>query len=256
MIAALVCDRDDKEREALLRDCRRQVAESCEEELRLEEASDDSPLQDAAGAELLVNLLYYDFQGGQSVEALRSFRRTNNDACVMLVTDAAVSPLEYLRPGVAPDSLVFRPLDEERLKERNREFVENYLERIRNHETDDSFLVETREEKVRIPYSQIYYFEAREKKLYVRTLHEEYSFYDTMEALEGRLPEGFQRCHRSYIVNMGKIRRLVSTENYLELDRQLGVPVSRGYKSRMLQILQKKGETIKQETREGEPAET
>ena len=244
MIAALVCDRDDKEREALLRDCRRQVAESCEEELRLEEASDDSPLQ-AAGAELLVNLLYYDFQGGQSVEALRSFRRTNNDACVMLVTDAAVSPLEYLRPGVAPDSLVFRPLDEERLKERNREFVENYLERIRNHETDDSFLVETREEKVRIPYSQIYYFEAREKKLYVRTLHEEYSFYDTIEALAARLPEGFQRCHRSYIVNMSRIRKLVSTENYLELDHQLGVPVSRGNKLRILQILQKTGETAK-----------
>ena len=84
---------------------------------------------------------------------------------------------------------------------------------------------------MQIPFSQIYYFEARDKKLFVRTKNEEYAFYDTIESLARLLPEHFQRCHRSYIVNMEKIYRIVPSENYIELTEQIGVPVSRSYKS-------------------------
>ena len=91
--------------------------------------------------------------------------------------------------------------------------------------------MDTREEKLLVPYAHIYFFEARDKKLFVRTRHGEYAFYDTMEALERRLPENFRRCHRSYIVNMEKVLRYLPAENYLELADRIGVPVSRSYKA-------------------------
>ena len=230
MIAVLICDRDDAERGLLNQDCRKQIAENCGEDLRLDMVTNDDALTRAANAEQLVNLLYYRFLKGQSVQALRGFRKRCGDAMVMLITDSSVSPLEYLRPGIAPDALLLRPLEQERLSETNREFVTSFLERFQ--ESEGRFLVDTREEKVLIPWSHIYYFEARDKKLFVRTRHEEYAFYDTMEKLEARIPDSFQRCHRSYIVNTAKITRVISAENYLELTDGIGVPLSRSYRAR------------------------
>ena len=230
MIAILVCDRDERERELLDRDCREQVAGHSDEELRLDCVPDDDALARVTEAERLINLLYYSFQRGQSIQTLREFRKRCGGAMLMLITDSSVSPLEYLRPGVAPDALILRPLDAGQLREVNREFVSSFLERFQIAETEDRFLVDTREEKTLIAWSNIYYFEARDKKIFLRTRYEEYAFYDTMERLESRLPNAFRRCHRSYIVNTDKITRMIPSDNYLELADRLGVPLSRGYR--------------------------
>ncbi|MBQ9493757.1 MAG: LytTR family transcriptional regulator DNA-binding domain-containing protein [Oscillibacter sp.] len=237
MIAVLVCDRDGRERELLSQNCRKQIAGSCEEELHVDNIPDDTALTRVTNQEQLVNLLYYRFSKGQSVQALRLFRKNCGDAMVMLITDPSVSPLEYLRPGIAPDSLAFRPLKEEQFSEANREFISSFLERFQ--ESEGRFLLTTRDEKALIPWSYIYYFEARDKKIFVRTRHEEYAFYDTMEKLESRLPEMFRRCHRSYIVNTSKILRVISAENYLELTDSIGVPLSRGYRLSFQDLLKK-----------------
>ena len=241
MIAVLVCDPDDEERKLLNRDCREQAADNCGEELRLDSVADDAALARKAEAKQLVHLLYYRFRKGQNVQPLRMFRKHCGDAMVMLITDSSVSPLEYLRPGIAPDSLLLRPLNAAQLREVNQEFWSSFLERFQDTETEERFVVDTREEKILLPWSHIYYFEARDKKIYVRTRHEEYAFYDTVEALERRLPETFQRCHRSYIVNTGKILRVISADNYLELADGMGVPVSRAYRPRFRTPLQKRG---------------
>ena len=46
--------------------------------------------------------------------------------------------------------------------------MDSFFEKFRAADTEDSFVVDTREEKRFIPYHQIYYFEARDKKLFVR----------------------------------------------------------------------------------------
>lgn len=230
MIAILVCDRDERERETIGIDCRRRIAVGCDEALELTGASDDAELLLVAEDERLVHLLYYDYQAGQQMEGLRLFRRRCSGAMVMLITDASVSPLEYLRPGTAPDALLLRPLNEEMLDAVNGEFMDSFFQRFHGGKADDSFVVDTREEKVFLPYSQIYYFEARDKKLFVRTKNEEYAFYDTIEGLERRLPSAFRRCHRSYIVNTEKIQRILSAENFIDLGNQIGAPISRSYK--------------------------
>ena len=113
--------------------------------------------------------------------------------------------------------------------------MQSYFEK-RGGAAQESFLVDTREEKAVVPYSHIYYFEAREKKVFLRTKHTEYAFYSTIDALEKMLPDTFQRCHRSYIVNMQKLVRVVSSENCLELAGQITIPVSRSYRSLLREV--------------------
>ena len=235
MIAILICNRDAEELAFIDESCREHLARKSAEDLVLFKARDDVALADAALEERLVDLLYYDFRKGQSLSGLRSFRKRYGATMLMLITDRDVSPLEYLRPGISPDSLTLRPLEPGNFDLMNEEFLESYLERNREQQAEECFVVSNRDEKIRVPYSHIYYFEAREKKLFVRTQYEEYAFYETMEKLEKRLPEQFRRCHRSYIVNTKKIHRYVPGENYIELYHQIGVPVSRSYKSRFLE---------------------
>ena len=70
----------------------------------------------------------------------------------------------------------------------------------------------------------------------VRTADEEYPFYGTIDALGAALPAGFRRCHRSYIINVGKISRVAYADNEIEMGDGIFVPVSRRYKKEFREI--------------------
>ena len=91
--------------------------------------------------------------------------------------------------------------------------------------------IDSGREIFRIPFGQIYYLEAREKKVFIRMRMEELAINGTMEKLSERLPENFLRCHRSFIVNMDYISQIKLAENMLYLREGLFVPVSRSYKA-------------------------
>ena len=101
-----------------------------------------------------------------------------------------------------------------------------------------SFLIETKGERILLPYSHIHYFEAREKKTFVRAGMTEYSLFKTLGMLEEELPAQFRRCHRSYIVNTSKLRRVNLSENYLDLGDGIEVPVSKTYKQEFRKLLE------------------
>lgn len=237
MIGTVICTGDKLERRLLDACCREQVALHSEEPLRVEYAENSAELQRISENKMPVDLLYFEYRDGQSLSSLRTFRKHYGSIMVMLITEASVSPLEYLRPGVAPDGLLLRPLDRAQTERANREFLEEFFARLRLSPQQESFIIESRQDKIYVPYSKIYYFEARDKRLYARTLHREYAFYGTLDQLLDRLPEGFVRCHRSYIVNVEKIVRIVYTENYLELAEGLGIPASRGFRSALKERL-------------------
>ena len=82
------------------------------------------------------------------------------------------------------------------------------------------------------PCEQIYYAEADEKLTYVYTRTDRYVMQMTISEFVSRLPaEGFFRCHRSYCVNINKIREIVPWFNSTYLirlhDLLFEVPVSR-----------------------------
>ena len=96
--------------------------------------------------------------------------------------------------------------------------------------SEDYFTITSRDQQQCIPYADIYYFEARGRKLYARLRCDEIGFTGTLEQLETELPKMFQRCHRSFIINTSKIERIQLSQNIILLWDGLDVPLSRSYK--------------------------
>ena len=116
-----------------------------------------------------------------------------------------------------------------------------YQERIRRGTSQEGFRLEGREGSRLIPYEQIFYFEAREKKVFLRVRGEEYPCYDTLEGLQEQVPDEFLRCHRGYLVNMAKVRRAQYTENLLWLPDEICIPMSRGGKRLVKEYYERQG---------------
>lgn len=237
MISVFAYDRNKADRENIRKACNEQVFRIPDEDMTFAEAWTPEGFARKVTDTKKLDLLYYEYVKGTGVEALRNARKQHGDAMVMLMADAIVSPLEYLKPGVAPDSLLLKPYTYEQLSRINEEFVQTWFVRNRNEDDEEKFLIDTKGEKLLIPYSRIFYFEARNKKMYVRVGDVEYAFYDTIDALEKKLPSQFKRCHRSYIVNFSKIRKISLTDNYLEMDGGITVSVSRRYKALFKELI-------------------
>ncbi len=235
MINVVAFDRRAAERDAIRSSLWKKIERLPEEDMEFREAENSAELLSVLEEYNGPDLLYYEFLKGQAVTELRALRKRCESTLLMLIADASVSPLEYLKPGIAPDSLLLRPYTGEMLSEINGEFVQTHLDRT-EEDDGEKFMLETKSGKIFISFSKIYYFEARDKKLFVRTEDEEYPFYGTIDALEGTLPAGFRRCHRSYIINIGKITRVAYADNEIEMGDGIYVPVSRRYKKEFREI--------------------
>jgi len=97
-------------------------------------------------------------------------------------------------------------------------------------DTHETLRIENRKGIFRIPFEKIYYLEAREKKVFVRTQIEELGISETLEKMSGKMPSNFVRCHRSFIVNTDQIMQVSLNENTLYLKDGMIVPFSRSYR--------------------------
>lgn len=87
-----------------------------------------------------------------------------------------------------------------------------------------------------IPYSQIVYCEVMGRKIYIHCEGGEVvDYYDKLEELAGRMGSGFFRCHRSYLVNLARVRGYGNGE--VELSGGEKVPVSRLRERELVQAL-------------------
>lgn len=77
---------------------------------------------------------------------------------------------------------------------------------------------------VAIPCREIVYLESLGHTVGIHT-HEEVTVYERLDQLALRLPEGFLRCHKSFLVNMRRIRRFQAQE--VLLDTGAAIPLSR-----------------------------
>ena len=178
----------------------------------------------------LIDLLSWDVTVPGSVERLEAMRKDYRQAFLMVVADGRISPMAYLKPGILPSALVLKPLAKENVSRVMGELMEVFSEKFEKKELPEMFVIESREGKQYFPLQQIYYVEAREKKIYIRTKQEEYGFYETIENMEKRLPGFFCRCHRSYIINMRKVTAVKASLNVIEMQDEIQVPLSRSYK--------------------------
>lgn len=177
----------------------------------------------------LLDLACYDVSPKGSIDDLERIRRDYQKLKLLLIADASMSPMEYIRPTILASSLLIRPICQEKAKEQIMELVGQFRDQG-PHGQEESLVIETREGKTYVPLAQIYYFEAREKRIYARLKKQELAFYETMEHLSERLPDYFIRCHRSFIVSRQRIRRVMLSKSLIELEQGIQIPLSRSYK--------------------------
>ena len=101
--------------------------------------------------------------------------------------------------------------------------------------TDDYFFIKCNNGYEKIFHESILFVEACQNYICIHTAAEKYMTLTPMRALEEQLPPGnFLRVHKSYIVAIGKIRKLTGNEVTVG---QTKLPVSKNYKDALMRII-------------------
>lgn len=182
-----------------------------------------------------LNISCLDITQNGALAAAERLRRECPKAMLMLIADQSIAPTEYLRPGIVANSLLLKPLSAKSTFNAFKELFNSFEQQMESADSGDEecFCIEIRGEKQFFAYSDIYYFEAREKKIFVNTKNSEIGFYATLDTLADSLPEQFVRCHRGFIVNRKKIRTVSYAQKLIFLKNDMLVPLSRGYKNNL-----------------------
>lgn len=192
-----------------------------------------SALEQVPAETMLV--LVSDVTASGILPVLERIRRENPELKLVVVADPSVSPMVYIRPTIQPVALMLRPLGAELARSTLSEVLRMLPDhRGREAEQDDScFTVELRGNLQRIPYRDILYYEARNKRLILHLRRREIAFGGTLEKLEEELPPGFLRTHKSFIVNTGAVVETQYGQNQVILDGDVAIPISRSYKPKV-----------------------
>ncbi|MDO4543781.1 MAG: LytTR family DNA-binding domain-containing protein [Clostridia bacterium] len=171
----------------------------------------------------------------EPISALQVVRRIRADfprMHLLLIADPKLSPMAYIRPDILPSSLLIRPLEEKAVKKSFDELMRMLLMQLRKTESKaGKFVLDTKQNRQLFDHTDIMYFEARDKRLYLNTAREAVPFYSTLDKLQTELPSMYVRCHKSFIVNTWCIRSVNFSEGLIELENGIAVPISRSYRA-------------------------
>lgn len=165
------------------------------------------------------DILLLDVEMGQlnGVELARKIRRENSTIQIVFVTGYS----DYIADGydVAALHYLVKPVDSRKLF--------TVLGRARDTliRQERRLLLNMSGETARIPLHEVRYIEVRGNYVTVHA-KEEYTLKTTLAAVEKQLDDSFFRVGRSYIINLGYIRRVGRTQAELE-DGTL-IPLPRG----------------------------
>ncbi len=181
-----------------------------------------------------VDLIFFEVSDREELETLRRIREDDVEA--VIIYDGSVSPEEMVVPDIRPLSLMRKPFGEGTVRHVMGDLC-LYLMREKDRDCfSHRFICQDKTRRLVVPYSSIYYFETRNKRIVMVTSGGEYEFYDTFSRMEAGLPEGFVRCHRSYIVNLAYLTGVDFAHFQMELDHRINIPISKKYRKQVEKV--------------------
>lgn len=170
--------------------------------------------------------------------AVCAIRECDNEALIVIIASPSTPPQAYIQPQIMAAGLLLRPLTRAQAIDMLRQVVDASMLRLRRKMfNNEIFSFSTREGMVRIPYSQILYFEARNKKIILCTGRKELEFYSTLESLVQKLPDYFLRCHKGFIINKYLVTGVDAARTCLHLVDGFQVPISRSCRKAVMEAL-------------------
>jgi len=178
----------------------------------------------------IVDISCLDITANGGLGFAETVHQNNASGYIILLAVPEISPITYMRPTIMASSLLLRPLTSKAVDNAFREAFREHLRKFKKNDTGN-LEISTRDGRQLVPFEQINFLEAREKKVIVNTDYAEFSFYSTLDKLSEKLPQGFIRCHRGFIISADKADRIVPSQNIIILRGGCEIPVSRSYKS-------------------------
>lgn len=237
MISVFSYNRMIKEQKIIEKGCRIEVAKRLDDKLAFTRilSSDDLPKEETG--DLLTDIIYYEVKNQPDVDSLKKLRQRESGAMLMLMAPPALSPTKYLKPGIAPDSLLLQPFAQADFDEVNQEFFDAFLAAMEVPGKEENFILNSRDGRTVFPFHKISFFEASNKKINLRVGNEEYDFYGSIENLLHIIPDYFIRSHRAYVVNTKKIRNVKLSEGLIQMEGGAMIPLSRTYKPDLKKLM-------------------
>lgn len=186
-----------------------------------------------------VDISCFDVTSNCAVDTLKKLRQEDKEAMLVVVSDESVSPLTYMKPSIMPSSLLLKPLTRDSVSKCMEDLLNVFYVNNSQKRNDGRYCVETKDEKVYVPFDKIIYFEAREKKIFLNTKYDETGFYSTLDTIGLSLPSYFVRCHRGFIVNLHYVTKIIPSQNIIYCGDDLIIPLSRGCKNDVINALER-----------------
>ena len=158
------------------------------------------------------------------IQALADLRRRNGRLFVALALPPGADLSRFIRPSIQPSGVLFIPLVRERLFALVQEIE---TERARTEGPEAVFTVKTGGETFYIETGRICFFEARSKKIAIKTDVQEILFYSSFEKLQQQLPAQFTRCHKGFLINTDQVRSVNWAEMEVVMRDGSHIPISR-----------------------------
>ncbi len=241
MIVMLISDAVQKERQYLVRFSKDWAGRWTEEYWKILQCASIEELKRAVEEKIRADIVCIDITMRGALELARALRSLAPASYIVLIADAGISPVTYLRPSIGAESLMLKPLSRSQVDEILSEALQVCVRRFLKPDEKKVFVIENRGERSLIEYESICFFEARDKRIYLNTGTREYGFYDTMDQLEERLSDRFIRCHRGFLVNKSKILQVYLSQSRLVLEGEFDIPLSRSYKPAIKEYLTREG---------------
>ena len=170
------------------------------------------------------------------LEIAQKIREANPYAIIVFITTKSEFASITYRYKVSALDFIDKNLNEDLFRLKIKECIE-YLTTIQigNDDLTDYFEYDFKDKKIKIPFKDILYIETEKRNIVVHTNNGEYTCSGTITEYEKILePISFFRCHKSYIVNLDKIKKMdeknvyfangksayVSERKYVETKRQ------------------------------------
>lgn len=229
MISGVMLNADETETQYIQEQISSLVAYHTDEKLRFQRFRRGRDLLDELKKMDILDIAIVDVSASDGIDTARKIRRLFPKTEILIMSDLSVSPVKYLCPSIRASALLLRPMCKG-WDEAVKEFFLVFMTAQKTVGNKETLRIENRKGIFRIPFEKIYYLEAREKKVFVRTQIEEIGISETLEKMLEKMPSNFMRCHRSFVVNTDQIIQVSLNENMVYLKDGMLVPLSRSYR--------------------------
>lgn len=234
MLSAAICDDEKYFLDSLSEDIK-DIFRGYDTEICVTKFSESAALL-ASKEDFDIIFLDINMKSPDGLETARILRSRGYGGYLVFITALRDSVFDAFEPR-AFDYIV-KPIDKKRLQIT----LERLLRSIRANE--ERLFIRTKDNSRVILFSDITYCEVINRKVSLHMKNgETFTYYDKIEALEGRLDRRFFKCHRSFLVNLSFVRG--SSGGMICLSNGEKIPLSRlkaeGFAKAMMEFMGRGG---------------